>query len=297
MRLIDTRSNLPLARDPASRFVPWIIGLMVHLAALALAAAMVLAETGKSWRHGLAGAVTVQIAVATDGAEASIEPRVQAALALLRATQGILAADSVPEDKVMALLEPWLGAGGPPREVPIPRLIAVEIAPGAVVDTGLLGARLAATVPGATLDDHGLWLDRLTAFFRGIELTAATIVFLVAAAAIGTVVYTTHATLAIHRETIEIMHLIGARDSYIARQFETHAAILGAKGGAGGLLVAIATLLLLGLAARRIDAALIGAITLGAAQWALLAMLPVIAGAISMVTARLTVLRALARLA
>jgi len=63
-----------------------------------------------------------------------------------------------------------------------------------------------------------------------------------------------------------------------------------------GLLLAVLTIELLGIAAGRVDSLLLPNIRLGAAQWAALALVPVAAGAIAMLTARATVMRRLGRM-
>ncbi len=69
MRLL--RSDLPLASDAASRFLPWIAGLMVYLAALALAAALAIDGVAERWHVGLVGSLTVQLEAPSDGKPAS----------------------------------------------------------------------------------------------------------------------------------------------------------------------------------------------------------------------------------
>ena len=115
-------------------------------------------------------------------------------------------------------------------------------------------------------------------------------------AAAVTVVFVTRSGLAVHGTIIELLHLIGAEDRFIARQFEFHALKLGFLGSLPGLALAAASLAFLGAMAGRIDAPLLPRLTLAPAQWAVLAILPLVVGAIAMVTARVTVMRRLARM-
>ncbi len=128
---------------------------------------------------------------------------------------------------------------------------------------------------------------------REIEATAVAIVLLIGAAAVLTVIFTTRAGLSMHRDVIELLHLMGARDGYIARQFDRQALRLGLIGGAVGIALALATVLALGEAAGA-AALLGGGLGLGPLDYAALALLPVAAALLAMATARLTVLRALA---
>lgn len=292
---------LPLARDASSRFLPWLIAFMVWLAALALAAVMLLSAAGEQWRAGLTGSLTVQIVPAdADGTEA-LDERVKAAIALLTATPGISTATEIPAERVAELLEPWLGrsALSGMLGLPVPRLIDVTLGPAPPdgrIDTAALGERLAAAVPGASLDDHGLWLDRLIALATAVEAIAYAVLALIGVAAIATVVFATRTGLAIHHDVIELLHLMGAHDGYVARQFQLNALWLGLKGGIAGVVLAVATLIVLGSLAARVEAGLLPPLAMTPAQWVTLGAVAAAAAAISLVTARITVLRTVGRM-
>ena len=299
--MIKAAPVLPLSRDASSRFLPWLIAFMVWLATLALAAVMVLSAAGEQWRSSLTGSVTVQI-VPTGGADLqSMKRRVEKALAVLRASPQVIAAAPIPTDKVAALLEPWIGTAAlsDSLKLPIPHLIDVTLAPSANAGTPdiiLLGARLAAEIPGATLDDHGRWLDRLLSLARAIEIIAFAVLGLISLAAIATIVFATRTGLAIHHDVIELLHLMGAQDDYVARQFQFNALWLGLKGGATGVVIAMATLLALGSIAGKIEAGLLPPFSMAPAQWAALVSVGVATVVICLITARVTVLRTLGRM-
>ena len=285
--------DIPLAGDAAARFLPWLIGFMVYLAALGLALALLVVSAGERWRATAAGTATVQIAPLNEGRDTRDE-RAKQALEILRATRGIGSAQPVPERQVLALLRPWLGEDAEAAALPLPRVIDVTFQPANPPDSAALAARLRA-VPGASIDDHGAWLARLAGLAGTIERIALAIVALIFAAMIATIVFTTRTSLAIHREVIEVLHLIGARDSYIARQFELQALAHGIKGGVGGLILAVATLILLSMAALNIDAPLLPRLSLSPVEWAAVVCVPLFAIVIAMFAARITVLRTLAR--
>lgn len=285
--------DIPLAGDAAARFLPWLIGFMVYLAALGLALALLVVSAGERWRTTAAGTATVQIAPVNEGRDTRDE-RAKQALEILRATPGVASAQPVPERQVLALLRPWLGEDADATALPLPRVIDVTFQPANPPDTAALAARLGA-VPGVSLDDHGAWLARLAGLAGTIEGIALAIVALIFAAMIATVVFTTRTSLAIHREVVEVLHLIGARDGYIARQFELQALAHGIKGGAGGLILAAATLIALSTTAMHIDAPLLPRLTLRPIEWAAVVCVPLFATAIAMIAARITVLRTLAR--
>ncbi|HIJ44420.1 MAG: FtsX-like permease family protein [Rhodospirillales bacterium] len=295
--MLAHRSDLPLDRDAISRFLPWLIAFMVYLACLALAGMLTLGAVAERWDTGISGTLTVQIIPSESSAAAPKEVRrIEAALDILRTTPGIAGAEVIGEDRIMALLEPWLGSIGGSGDLPLPRLIDVELKAGAEVDTAALSKRLRQAVPGTTVDDHGVWLDKLVRLLRAVEILASLVLLLIGSATVGTVVFTTRTGLAIHQEAIEVLHLIGAQDSYVAKQFATRALILGLRGGIIGLVLAVPTLMGIGVLAARMEAGLLPDFTLTPAHWAAMVCLPLVVALIAMLTARLTVMKTLAEM-
>jgi cell division transport system permease protein len=125
---------------------------------------------------------------------------------------------------------------------------------------------------------------------------AAAVVLLVAGAAIATVIFITRTGLSLHQEVISLLHVIGAQDSYIAKQFQEQALGLGLKGGIIGFVLAALTIGALTWLGGRLGSQLLPPLTLGLAQWAVLAVLPLAVALVGMATARVTVMRTLARL-
>jgi len=269
---------------------------MVYLAALASAGALALDSALETWNRGLEGSLTVELPPPADKGDGGLD----AALAALRGSAGVRTARPLERIEIARLLEPYLGADLP-QQLALPQMIDVEIDPSRGVDRTALAATLAKAAPGAVLDDHRIWLDRLSATIRAAEATALIVVILIAASSVTTVIFTTRTGLSVHRDIVEMLHAIGARDRYIARQFERHALRLGLAGGGIGLLLAVATLLALAHASAA--AAILGetaiplpSLALVPWHYAVLVALPLAAAALAMLTARLTVLRALARM-
>ena len=293
---------IPFDRDGSGRFLPWLVALMVYLAALSLAAFLTLEHALAGWDRSLAGTLTVELpAVGPAKPGAKADPLQTAALTTLRATPGVVSAMPIDRAQIARLVAPYLGNDLSPDDLALPRLIDLRIDPAAPPDLAALKSALAAAAPGAVLDDHRLWLDSLLRFGRAVELTALLILTLIASVAILSVMFTTRTGLAVHRESIELLHVMGARDGYIARQFEREALRLGLIGGLIGLAVAGATLLALGHAANAAaifgdTVTLLPALHLRGWNWAAIAALPPAAAFIAMLTARVTVMLTLLRL-
>ena len=288
---IGHRTDLPFERDQSTRFLPWIVALMVFLGALMFAGALVVSETINRWDSTLTGRMTVQVPVdaASDEATATLT-------AMLDATLGVTNVRAVPEAEARSLLVPWLGEEILESDLPVPALIDIELSAGARIAADQLGARLSESVPGTTVDDHRAWLAALINLGRAVELLAFVILALIASAAIVAVIFTTRSGLAVHAAIVELLHQMGAHDTYIAGQFQRQAKMLAIRGGIAGAAAAAIVLLAFAWVGRGIDAAFLPPVTLSIAEWAALLIVPIGAVAIAMLTARITVLRALARM-
>ena len=279
--------------EGAGRFLPWVIAVMTFLATLLMAGALVTDTAIRGWSTSLTGTLTVEIAADPD---ADMAARVEDAVTLLRATAGVRDARSLARDEIALLLEPWLGQDNLIDDLPVPRLIDVQLDAAHGLDIDRLSRRLAERVPGARVDDHTAWLDRLVQLARSLQVLAAGIVLLIGLAMACVIVFATRAAFAAHHDVIEVLHLIGARDAYIARHFQNHALAMGLRGGVAGLLLAALTLLPLGYAATDLGMPVLPELLPPPLQAATLLTIPAAAAMIALVTARTTVLRALSRM-
>ncbi len=288
-----TAPDLQLDADPSARFLPWLIFVMVFLATVALAGAIALNALVVDWRDSASDTATVQIAV--DDSH-DMDRKVADALALLRRTPGIAAAEPLAEEQVDRLLEPWLGPDSAASGLPVPRLIDVALEPDHGIDLAALAVKLAAAVPGASLDDHEPWLERLVSLARSIQGLALAVVAIVGTATVAIIVFATRAGLAAHADAIEVLHLIGARDGYIARQFRRHCLKSALKGGIPGATLAALAVAVIAILGARLETPLLASSTLGLGDWIALALPPVAGAVLATLTAHLTVLRVLKRM-
>ena len=287
-------ANAPLRRDMplvpadsiASRALVTVIAIMTFLASLTAGAAILVSDVSRDWRSEVAREVTIQIKPA-QGRDLDQEAR--RAEAVARGIAGV--ADVKPYSRADSerLLEPWLGTGLDLGELPVPRLIVVKLSPDVTVDMAAFRAELTRTVPAAILDDHRLWLERLATMARTMVGLAIVIFLLVLIAMALAVAFATRGAMAGCREIVNVLHFVGAADSYIAAQFQRHFLWLGLRGGMIGGCAALVAFLLAGVLSdlwvaspggEQIEA-LFGAFALGKAGYAAIV---VIAGAVALLT-------------
>lgn len=281
---------LPEGRE-SQGVLPWVIAVMVYLMVLAVAGGIGVVSATKDWSGGLARSWTVQI-LSPEGEDRNAE--VQAVMRFLADQPGVSGVNVLPETEARALLEPWLGESAKSQELPVPALIDVMLTPDSVLDADTVEAQLKAYAPNSAIDDHDAWLGQLTTFAHGLQGLAYLIVGLVALATAAIVTFSTQAGLSSHHETIEILHLIGAEDRQIAREFQWRYLAHGLKGSIVGAVAGIGTVAAIGAMARRLGSeGILSSFEFGAGSWALLAALPLLVALLTMLTARWTVHRAL----
>ena len=281
---------LPEGRE-SQGVLPWVIAVMVYLMLLAVAGGIGVVSATQGWSQDMARSWTVQI-LSPEGAERDAE--VKAVMRFLSQQPGVSGVNVLPEAEARALLEPWLGESAKSKELPVPALIDVSLAADAVLDSDTIEEQLKTYAPTSAIDDHDEWLGQLTAFARGLQVLAYLIVGLVVLATVAIVTFSTRAGLSSHHDTIEILHLIGAEDRQIAREFQWRYLAHGLKGGVVGAIAGIATVAGISAMAQRLGSeGILSSFTFGPGAWALLIALPLMVALITMLTARWTVHRAL----
>src|SRR3954469_2109450 len=193
-----------------------VIAILAFLAALCACVAELVATASQQWQGALGREMTVQVRPVS---QRDIEADVARAAELARRAPGVASAEVLPKAEAERLLEPWLGAGLDLSDLPVPRLVVVKLDKGAAPDFAALRAGLAERVPSAALDDHGVWLSRLSTMANAIVGAGVGLMLLVLVATALAVTFATRGAMAGNRAVVEVLHFVGAGDIFIAREF------------------------------------------------------------------------------
>jgi cell division transport system permease protein len=208
-----------------------VVAIMTFLASLTTGAVMLVNQAASEWQADVAREVTIQVLPAP-GRDVDVIAGKAAALA--RAFSGVSDVRVYSKDESAKLLEPWLGSGLSLEDLPVPRLIVVKVAAGATPDTAQLRRTLAEQAPGASLDDHRGWIDRMRTMAGTAVAIGAGVLALMFAATILSVTFATRGAMATNKTVIEVLHFVGAKNGFIANNFQRHFLLLGLQGGAIG---------------------------------------------------------------
>jgi cell division transport system permease protein len=229
-----------------SRALLTVIAIMTFVAALIIGVVGLARDAATHWRSDMVREMTIQIRP-VHGRDQAAE--IAKAVEIARRTPGVSDARPLTRDETGKLLEPWLGTGLDLGALPLPRLVVIQLSETAEPD--LAGLRRALSeVPGASLDDHRTWTARLATVSESITWAGIALLALVLIATMLSVTFATRGAVATNRAVVEVLHLVGAHDSFIATTFQRHFIAVGLQGGLIGGFAATLVFALVGIAPK-----------------------------------------------
>lgn len=294
---------LPPAPD-SDRPLFFVVAIIVALACASAIVARSAWSAADAWTAGLDGAMTVQVRSDAGnspgdnpGARAENTANITAqAEAALRSVAGVTSARALDASELDALLKPWFGDDGAPAGAPLPILIDVQldtIAPAVVSD---LTAALERAGIDASVDDHESWARDLRRAAGAARTLALSTFALLVAAAIAVTSFATRTSLAARADVVDVLHLVGADDTYIASEFTRRFLGLGVRAGLLGATLAFAAALAAFLLTRGGGDDFLPSFRFARLDVIILALAPLASATVAAFTARETVLRTLKRL-
>jgi cell division transport system permease protein len=223
------------SRDAALIFVVAVLCFLACLTAMGVIAAD---RAARGWTGQLTGEATV--IVRPRGGETPDAAAARAAEALAGAA-GVSEARALEPAKAYDLIRPWLGDVSDLADLPVPRLVAVTLDPKHPATAAALKKALKAEDVDAVVDDHSIWIKDIRRAGDVVRWLGAGVFALIAGAAGAVIAFATRAGLAARRDVVEVLHLAGAEDGYIARLFQMRfarvAGLAGTIGAVGAGLV------------------------------------------------------------
>lgn len=281
---------------PEGRFsgpMPWVIAIMIFLAVLAAAAGLSIGHATGAIQGAIAGRITVQIVEANPDVRAGKRARIARAL---QGNPNVSDVREVGDAEMRTLLAPWLGSDGLEGDLPVPALIDASLRDSSPMAVTAVERAVHAIDAGARIDRHADWMGPLNGLLHTLKWLAIALVAVTGAAAAAAVILGSRAAMDQHRATIDVMHLMGATDVQISRLFERRVAQDAISGSALGFVVGIGVLIIVGKSIEAVGAGLVADASLGWLDWLLVLLVPVAGIGLAIISARITVMRALARI-
>lgn len=280
-------------RSVAGRTLVLLIAIMTFLSGVTLGAVVLVQKSAIAWSSDVGREVTIQIRPMEGEV---MESNLRTAVALAEQTPGVSSAHALTIEESEELLEPWLGAGLDLSAIEIPRLVVVQLGDPGEADIEKLQRDLS-SINGASLDTHAAWRTQLNTMAGTIVVSGLLVLTLIVVATVLAIIFATRGTMASNREIVDVLHFIGASNSFIAGEFQGRFLSIGFRGGIVGGLAAIVFFILVGFVAGGVVPAeanqqlgiLFGRFALGIdGIIGIAAVVPVIA-ALTAITSRMTV--------
>lgn len=273
-----------------TRAMTWIMSVMLFLTVLAGSLGLGMFAATAQLDRQLSGRLTVQIV------EPNAELRDRQAremVATLRAVPGVVHAEEADRARLAELLKPWLGDTGLDPDLPMPAMIDVDVRGDAAVAAAEAAAKQ--LVPAARIDRHAQWLSPVRNFMSTLSWLAAGLVLLMASATGAVVLLAARAGLDTHRDTIEVLHMLGSTDLQVARLFQRRIAFDTLTGGLLGTVLALGLVWFLQSRFGALGSEMLSGVALQQRDWFLLLLLPLSFALLATFAARVAVLRALGK--
>jgi cell division transport system permease protein len=269
------------------RAMTWIMAIMLFLTVLAGALGLGMSNALAQLDRQLAGQLTVQIVEPDARAR---DAQVKAIVAALSAMPQVVEAREADRARMAELLKPWLGDAGLDADLPMPVLIDVETRGDAA---NAVAAAVRRVAPAARVDRNAAWLSPLRGLLSLLRWVAFGLVMVIAVATAAVVLLAARAGLDTHRDTIEVLQMLGSTDLQVARLFQRRIAFDTLAGGAVGTVVGLLLVGFLQAQLTRLGSEMLGGTALAPLDWVLLLLLPFVFALLATLAARITVLRAL----
>jgi cell division transport system permease protein len=212
----------------AGRALVAVVAIMTFLASITTGTVLLVSASAAEWQSEVASEITMQV---RPQAGRDLDRDAAAATEAMRTQPGILQVRPFSKEESAKLLEPWLGSGLSIEELPVPRVVVARVQPGTSLDLAALRARVTQAAPSASVDDHRAWIERMRSMTGATVFAGIGILALVIIATIISVSFATRGAMAANRPIVEVLHFVGAGDSYIANRFLRHFLRLGLEGG------------------------------------------------------------------
>ena len=226
-RLLKATAPIPFASEGQDWFLPMLLGLLQYLLIILLLVFFVFNGLVQRWDSTLRGHITLEV-LQSDPAQNIIEP----ILAFVKVDPAVLTAEAVSDQAMAVTLRPWLGniSDDVIQNLPLPRLIDIELKPKTKFDAGNLLLQLQQKFPEQAIDFSNGWANDILSLVKALRVLAVFIlgfiVFVIAAA----VFFVVRSRLRIHHDEIDLLHIMGASDAFIARLFQRQIVWAGMKG-------------------------------------------------------------------
>jgi cell division transport system permease protein len=216
-----------------------VVSIMCALGCLAAFGAAAGFRAADTWTSDLKSAMTVVVQNPRD--DASLARAAQ----IVSQIEGVTRADAMSKERAKDLLKNYgTDMGATLDALPAPRLIEVGVAARQSQVAERMGAALKDAGYTSFVNDHSRFTGEILKTSAVVRILALSALVALIVAAIASIAFAARAALETRRDAVEILHLVGAQDAFVAREVQTRFLRLGLVAGgigagAAGLIILV----------------------------------------------------------
>ncbi len=284
----DAHYDIPLHQKLGTEFLIMLLALMTLLCLLATSTSMVLGKALSQWTSGLENSLTIEIPAGNNAP--ALATSIERALGEI---DNVKRATRLNRDDISGLIAPWLGGlESQLGDLPLPTLIQVDLRIRDAETIATIRKTITNLSDDVRIDAYETWLTDLMRLTTTIRLVALALLIIILVITAMTIAGAVRSRMAIHHEELRLLHIMGAEDRYIAKQFRNYILRLSLRGVVVGS-CAFVLLLVLFFILKPQTGLLIPTDHHSLASYAFIAAVPFILIILSFLTAQNTVMRVL----
>jgi cell division transport system permease protein len=286
---------LPLHKKSGSLQLFILIILMTLLAVIISSIHLSLFKTVDNWRSLIEYQASIEIpALQADGTTISDAQSIQNQKRVIDLLVNSAIAHNVSlmgQSEVAGLLKPWLGQDSQILDsLEMPTIINFKVTSEDNASLEQLAARIQKIIPRARLQTHQNWLDKFLDIMRGVHSLGVLILIITLATTIFVISGAVRARMSIYKEELYLLHIMGATDQFILKQFVLYLSRISIPACFSGYLIAVLILSLLSLTLLKADIQFLPSFTFDQDQFLMLLLVPIVICSIALFIGCRTVL-------
>jgi cell division transport system permease protein len=223
-------SDISFSRDDAQRMLPMMIAVLMGFVVLLLS--FTFAFSGNVAQATRDITATLQIEVPKQAT--ANDQKLRDIITTLRGHPSVREAHVLSPANMEALLKPWMGEDIALDNLGLPNIIDVEVYPENPPNIAELQTLLARIATGVRIEARGPWVKQVAQASRLVQTSVLGAALLLLSCMFGLVVLVARTGLRLHFHTVRLLHMFGATDDYILRQFQWNMGMLVARGALVG---------------------------------------------------------------
>ena len=292
----NSHSELPFKKDGANLFLEIMSTISVFLFTITLSGFFMINSLVTSWDKGIVNGFTVQVMEDEKASGEPSEVRLNKVVNFFEQVENVQKVRVISDKKVAKLMRPWLGDNIDISVLPMPELIEVRVKDSSSFDFDKVAKELSKIAPYTSINAHQIWLNKLIIFAKSVKMLALSVLFLVFMICSFSIFYATKTSLGIHQNVFEILHIMGATDDYVAKQYARRGFFIGLVSGIIGVLVAACALWIISDVSADLKGGIFDKAALGYTDVLYIMTIPMITAMISMFTSYYTVRKTLGKI-